>query len=128
MAQNTFQQTVDRVLEKDARYAAAAYVFVRMALDYTVKKFCEGRGGEKKVRHVSAKEFLEGIRLFALESFGPMASTVFEEWGVKKTDDFGNIVFNLIDAGDLRRTEDDKLEDFHNVYNFKRVFDDPYMP
>ena len=86
------------------------------ALDFTTKKL-ERKG------HVSGQELLEGIRDYALELFGPMARTVLEYWGIKNTRDFGEIVFNMIDAGLLGKAEQDSREDFENVYDFKAVFD-----
>ncbi len=127
MANKSFQQFLDTVTARDSRYAAGAYIFVRMALDYTVKKLRSA--DESRVGgNISTEEFLEGLKDFALESFGPIAYTVLEEWGVKSTDDFGEIVFNMIDGGELRGTEDDKKEDFNSRYSFKTVFLDPYLP
>ena len=90
-----FQKTLESILRDDSRYAAGAYVFVRMALDFTVKRLCS-MNPSRKERHVSSKELLEGIRLFALETFGPMALPLFEEWGVRSCLDFGQIVFNRV--------------------------------
>jgi len=127
MAQKSFQQSLEHLVKADPRYAAGGYIFVRMALDYTVKKLCSDNK-QRAGKHVSASELLNGIREFALESFGPMAYVVLEEWGVKNTADFGEIVFNLIECGELRRTEDDKREDFRGGYNFKAAFVDPFLP
>ena len=114
-------------MRDDSRYAAGAYIFVRMALDFTVKRLC-AMNPTRKERHVSSKELLEGIRLFALETFGPMAMPLFEEWGVRSCLDFGQIVFNLVDAQALTKTDDDKLEDFADGYDFREAFVLPYLP
>lgn len=105
----------DRILKKDSRYRIPAYIFVLEALDYTRKKF----NAEK---HVTGKQLLEGIKELAIKRFGPMAKMVFEYWGVTKTIDFGNIVFNMLDANILSKTEEDKLQDFDEVYDFEEVF------
>ena len=76
--------------------------------------------------HVTGAELLEGIRQFALEQFGLMTRTVFRRWGIFSTDDFGRIVFELIDRGELRKTERDQLSDFFSVYEFEDVFDREY--
>ncbi len=128
MALRTFKEIYEQILKKDARYPANAYIFVRMALDYTVKKVFKNKSPQERERHVSACELLDGIRIFALETFGPMAATVFKEWGVSKTDDFGNIVYNLIDVGELRRSSDDKKEEFNGAYTFKEAFEEPFLP
>ena len=127
MSKRKFQQTLESILKDDSRYAVGAYVFVRMALDFTIKRLCT-QDPKRKNRHVSAKEFLEGIRIFALETFGPMAMVLFEEWGVKSCEDIGQIVFNLIEAQALRKTEDDKIEDFSGGYDFKEAFVEPFLP
>lgn len=103
------------VVARDARYHINAYRFVYEALDYTVKQL------EKK-RHISGRELLEGIKNLALEQFGALAVMVFDVWGVRKTADFGNIVFNLVEAEMMSRSEEDSREDFDDVYDFSQVF------
>lgn len=103
------------VLEKDPRYKLEAYLFLLAALDFT-------RRMTKKEKHVTGQELLEGIKQLAIKNFGMMSKTVFESWGVKTTDDFGEIVFNLVDAKLLSKTEEDKKKDFHQVYDFEDVF------
>ncbi|MBQ6534186.1 MAG: hypothetical protein IJI37_03370 [Opitutales bacterium] len=122
-----FQKTLEAILKDDNRYAAGAYVFVRMALDFTVKRVCAANP-ERRERHVSAAELLDGIKDFALETFGPMAYTLFEEWGVRDTGDFGQIVFNLIRAQALRKTEEDKIEDFSGGFDFREELVEPFLP
>ena len=109
------------ILEKDDRYTAGAYVFVREGLDHTVKKM-------KKPRHVSGGELLDGMREYALEQYGPVAKRVLSEWGIKECVDFGNIVFNLVDAGLLGKTEEDSIEDFMGGYDFHEAFIKPFQP
>jgi uncharacterized repeat protein (TIGR04138 family) len=77
----------------------------------------------KRSDHVSGRELLEGIREFGLEQYGPMTLTVFQHWGIRTTEDFGEIVFNLVENGLLKKTEEDSRADFKNVYDFKEVFD-----
>ena len=109
------------VLEKDDRYTVPAYIFVREGLDHTVKKL-------KKPRHVSGHELLDGMREYALREYGPIAKRVLSEWGIKECIDFGNIVFNLVDAGLLGQTEEDSIEDFMGGYDFHEAFIKPYQP
>jgi len=103
------------VAARDGRYHINAYRFVYEALDYTVKQL------EKK-RHISGRELLEGIKNLALEQFGALAIMVFDVWGVRKTSDFGNIVFNLVEAQMMSRSDEDSREDFDDVYEFRQVF------
>jgi uncharacterized repeat protein (TIGR04138 family) len=110
------------IARRDPRYAYEAYEFVFAALAHTQKAL--GReprdepGDEPEVtHHVSGRELLYGIRDLARREFGLMARTVFRRWGVNRTDDFGEIIFNLIDANLMSKTPDDSRRDFHDVYD-----------
>jgi|UniRef100_A0A7C6A881 uncharacterized repeat protein (TIGR04138 family) len=109
----------EEILKKDSRYKLEAYLFVLAALEYT-------REMTGKPKHVTGKELLEGIKQLGLEQYGIMTKTVFESWGVKTTNDFGQIVFNMVASGILSKTEEDKIEDFDNVYDFTEVFEKNY--
>ncbi len=127
MGLRRFQKTLESILKDDKRYAVGAYVFVRMALDFTVKRVC-ALDPNRAERHVSAQELLEGIKDFALETFGPMAAVLFEEWGVRSTEDFGQIVFNMVQAKALRKNDEDKIEDFANGFDFHEALVLPFLP
>jgi len=71
-------------------------------------------------RHLTGQQLCEAIRCLSLEQFGYMAKLVFNQWGVTKTGDFGHIVFNLIEIGQMRKTESDRREDFDDVFDFDR--------
>jgi uncharacterized repeat protein (TIGR04138 family) len=73
-------------------------------------------------RHVTGQELCEAIRRYALDQYGLMAKTVLNSWGVHETGDFGEIVFNLIRVGRMRKTPHDRREDFDNVYDFGVAF------
>ena len=119
-----FAQAVEEILQRDARYDREAYLFVRDALDHTVKHRGKARGEIRE--HVSGQELLGGLRIYALQQFGPMVPTVFEHWGIHATYDVGCIVFNLIGAGIFGKTDRDTLEDFRNVFCFQEAFVDPF--
>jgi uncharacterized repeat protein (TIGR04138 family) len=108
--------TIRKIVRRDPRYQAQAYYFMFDALDYTIQRL-------RKVRHVTGKELLEGVREYATEHFGFLARAVLAEWGVHSTGDFGEIVFNLVDAGLLSRTENDTKADFVDVYAFEEAFE-----
>jgi len=110
-----FYQVSEDIYAKDNRYKPDSYEFVMQALHFTQTKL-------KKESHVNGKELLEGIRDFAIEQYGPMARTVLKHWGITKTEDFGNIVFNMINEKILSKTEDDSIDDFKEVYNFDAAF------
>jgi uncharacterized repeat protein (TIGR04138 family) len=111
-----FYKKLKKIIKNDPRYKADAYEFVMQALWFTQKKL------EKK-DHVTGKELLEGIREFGLEQFGPMTKAVFQHWGIRTTADFGEIVFNMVDDGIMRKTTQDSRDDFKNVYEFDKAFD-----
>jgi uncharacterized repeat protein (TIGR04138 family) len=104
----------------DGRYDAGAYRFVFEGLNHTLSKLPEAR-------HVTARELLDGIRDLAKEKFGFLARTVFESWGVHATNDFGEIVFSLVSYGLMGKTEEDRREDFDDVFDFRKVLDEEYL-
>ncbi|HWD18312.1 MAG TPA: Minf_1886 family protein [Verrucomicrobiae bacterium] len=120
-----FEEAVAKIVAQDARYQYAAYVFVQEALKHTQKML--GRSSSGKA-HVGGKELLEGIRGYALETYGPMALTVLEEWGVRSCEDFGEIVFNMIAHNLASKTDSDSREDFRHGYDFIEAFRKPFLP
>ncbi len=126
MHEVSFEETLDQIIARDPRYQRDAYFFVREALDYTQKNMAKGTRGT--IRHVSGQELLGGIRAFALEEFGPMTMTVFEEWGIRACRDFGEIVFNMVESGLLGKTEQDSRADFEGGYDFDDAFRKPFLP
>lgn len=73
-------------------------------------------------RHVSGQELCEAARRYGLQQYGFLAPTVLATWGIRRTEDFGEIVFNMIEIGQMRKTKADKREDFHGVYEFDDAF------
>jgi uncharacterized repeat protein (TIGR04138 family) len=139
---------INDLLEQDRRYKFEAYAFVFEALSYAQNVL--GYGVEQEgeslehnefsfdahdeddddeedsdvdiERHVSGQQLCEAIRLYALEQFGYMTKIVLNSWGVRKTSDFGEIVFNLLEIEQMRKTPHDRREDFDDVYDFDDVF------
>lgn len=126
MKHKDFAEVVQLIRKEDSRYEKGAYYFLRQALDHTVKKLRDDNRAERQ--HVTGPQLLDGIREYALEQYGPMAFTLLTEWGVESCEDFGNIVFNLVDYEILGKTENDKPEDFSAVYNFREAFAEPFEP
>lgn len=117
---------LERLLSEDKRYKKPAYIFVFDALSYAHSEL--GMGGEaseasesdeSNERHLTGQQLCEGIRLFALDQYGYMAKCVLNSWGVQTTGDFGEIVFNLIRIGLMRKTPTDRREDFDDVFDFE---------
>ena len=110
-----FYKIAEEIYEKEPRYKPDSYEFVMQALHFTQRKL-------KRVGHVSGKELSEGVRDFAVELYGPMAKTVLSHWGINKTEDIGTIVFNMIAAGLLSKSDGDTLDDFRGVFDFEVAF------
>jgi uncharacterized repeat protein (TIGR04138 family) len=126
MQEVSFEEALEIIHTKDPRYEKDAYLFVREALDFTQKNI--GRDTRGRVRHVTGQELVGGLRDYALQQFGPMALTVFEQWGVHNCQDFGEIVFNMVDFGLLAKTENDNRMDFEGGYEFEEAFRKPFLP
>lgn len=126
MAKINFAEVVEQICEKDTRYAADAYHFVQEGLNHTLKSL--KRGGQHAHRHVSGQELLSGLRDFALKEYGPMSKAVLNEWGIRTTDDFGQVVFNLVNSSVLGKNENDSPNDFKNVFTFDDAFVKPFAP
>ena len=126
MQEINFDATLDNILATDSRYHRDAYLFVREALDFTQKQIIKENRGQ--VRHVTGQELLNGIKQLALQQFGPMVVTVFEEWGIRNCRDFGEIVFNMVEIGLLAKTDKDSRDDFQVGYDFDEVFRKPFRP
>jgi uncharacterized repeat protein (TIGR04138 family) len=124
---------LNELVRRDPRYAYEAYEFVFAALAHTQKML--GRvppppdlGGEapEKDYHVSGPQLLAGVIDFARREFGLMARTVFLLWGINSTADFGEIVFNLVEANLMSKTAEDNRRDFENVFDLDRVLVEDY--
>lgn len=125
MSKPTFSEIVDKICAQDTRYDSDAYGFVREGLDFTLKSL-KRSGGQS--RHVSGQELLAGLRDYALKEYGPMSKTLLNLWGVKSCEDFGFIVFNLVNQGILGKTDADSPDDFRNGYSFEEAFVRPFEP
>lgn len=122
-----FDEELEKIVAKDSRYTREAYLFVREALDHT-QKMIGKPGKDDAPRHVTGQQLLEGTRDYALQQFGPMALTVLEEWGIRRCEDFGEIVFNMVENSLLAKTEEDSREDFKGGYDFETAFRSPFLP
>ena len=131
---------IAKLLKEDRRYKIDAYAFVFEALNYAHTQL--GMGAERPAeseeedpeepipkeaeRHLTGQQLCEAIRQYAVEQYGGMAKSVLAHWGVRSTGDFGEIVFNLIAIGQMRKTDSDRREDFDNVFDFEDGFRDVF--
>lgn len=119
-------KTLEQVVRETDRYPIDAFHFIHQGLGFTVERMHGKNEDEKVVRHISGRELASGLRDFAQERWGLMARTVLHRWSINGTIDFGRIVFALVENGLLAKTEEDRLDDFANVYDFREAFDGGY--
>lgn len=102
------------------RYDERAYIFVLAAIEHLQTRL-DAR------RHVSGQELAWACRDLALERFGLLARTVLDCWGIRASADFGHVVYAMVDVGLLSTQPGDRVEDFADVYDFRRAFDEGYV-
>ena len=144
MQKSDFSDCLDALVAADPRFEKEAYLFVREALDWTLKRQEQAGAALRKAqkrsgkdsstakdepeRHVSGQQLVAGARDLALGEWGPMAITVLAHWGISSTSDIGAIVYNLIDARIFGKNEGDSRTDFDDVFSFHEAFVRPYLP
>ncbi len=111
-----------QLLQTDLRYQLNAYQFVRDALAYAQEVLPDEESEDENEPHLTGQQLCEAIRLFAIDQFGYMSKTVLNNWGIQGTSDFGEIVYNLIDIGMMKKSETDQREHFAEVYSFEKAF------
>jgi uncharacterized repeat protein (TIGR04138 family) len=119
------EDDIRKIVAADPRYPYDAYIFVQEALQHTQRALGRNKTEHK---HVGGKELLDGLRQYALKSFGPMVPTVLAEWGIHSCEDIGEIVFNMIEHGVASKTETDRREDFKGNFTFDDAFRKPFLP
>jgi uncharacterized repeat protein (TIGR04138 family) len=141
----SFRDEWARVIANDPRYSIEAYAFILEALNQArqsklksaprdraegatskaprpAEPAPEASGKPRVSGHVNAGELCDAVRRLALRQYGLLGATVLAHWGVRSTSDIGDIVYNLIAAGDLEKTENDSRADFNGVFDFESVF------
>src|SRR5580704_7046905 len=122
--QRSFNEVVEQIIDRDPRYEKEAYLFLKEALEFTIKQ--KKRGKSEAGSHVNAVELMDGLRQLALKEFGPMVMTVFEYWGIYGSEDVGQMVYSLIESGVFGKTESDSIEDFRRALDFREAFVTPF--
>ena len=109
----------DRIRLRESRYDERAYLFVLAALEFVQQRLPERR-------HLGGRELAEGCRDLALARYGVLARTVLEHWGLRRSEDIGEVVFALVDTGLLMSQPTDTKEDFVQAFDFHEAFDTAY--
>jgi uncharacterized repeat protein (TIGR04138 family) len=128
------EQDIDikAIFERAGGYSPSCLPFIRDGLAHTVE-MVHGQPEAALLelpdeqRHVSGAQLCLGLRDYAIQQYGLMSRSVLNRWGIRSTRDFGHIIFAMVDAGLMRKTEDDSLEDFEGVYEFDEAFGDPRL-
>jgi uncharacterized repeat protein (TIGR04138 family) len=112
-----------RVLNAAGPYPIEAFTFVREGLTYTAQKVHRNPDSlAESDRHISGQQLCLGLRDYAIHQYGLLAPIVLSHWHVRRTDDFGRIVFAMITEGLMSKTDDDNPEDFRAIYDFDEAF------
>jgi len=124
--------SLDQLVSQDPRYPVEAYVFVREALAFASDSMelgvapdiaADPSPDQPREQHLTGQELCEAIRQFAINQYGYMAKVVLQRWGITATGNFGDIVYNMIDMGVMKKSPQDRRTHFDNVYDFDRVFE-----
>ncbi len=120
-----------KLLTDDPRYKLEAYQFIGSGLEFAQEASRKGKtkpppslesdDDERPVCHISGGELCHALRILAHQQYGYMARLVLASWGIHTTSDFGEIVYNLIKIGKMSKSENDRREDFDNVYDFEQA-------
>lgn len=115
---------------RDGRFSPEAFFFVYQALEFARYELDLGGSSDEAPpsseedpdretsRHITGQQLCEAIRQFALRQFGYLAECVLKSWGITKTGDFGEIVYCLIQWELMKKTPNDRREDFDDVFDF----------
>jgi uncharacterized repeat protein (TIGR04138 family) len=115
------EASIEEVILADGRYRLEAYGFLHESLARAVRDVYGGEAGAGG--HVSGQQLAESFRRLAMDRYGLMAPAVLRRWGIHASIDIGQMVYLLIDNGFMRKTEDDSVEDFRDVFDLDRDFD-----
>lgn len=123
-----------KAIAEQTRYPLDAFAFIQRGLDFTVTRL-HGELDEadynasddpedlEQSRHVSGQDLCRGLRDFAIKEYGLLARTVLRRWSITSCRDFGEIVFALVEGGVMRKTDNDSIHDFDNVFDFATAFE-----
>ena len=114
------KKSLDEIINEDGHYPPEAFAFLHEGLGRAVRAIHGDEAG--KPQHVTGQQLCQGLRDFAVERWGMLARTVLAKWNIHETLDFGNMVYLLIKHGHMKKTDEDSLDDFRDVYDFDEAF------
>ena len=113
------EEILQNLRARNPRFHGKGYLFLLSALHAVLE-------GMDEPRHISGEELANGVRNLAMARYGPMARTVLGHWGIHSTDDLGEMVFAMVDCGVMMKQEEDRREDFQDLFDFEEVFERDY--
>ena len=123
-----------KLIERAGPYPIEAFAFVREGLNHTVERAMLQHESAQRAglanpdtHHVSGQQLSLGLRDFAILQYGMLAPAVLRHWNIVRTEDFGRIVYAMIEGGVMSKTSDDSIEDFASVYDFDEAFSDAHL-
>ena len=117
-------KSMEQVILEDGRYPLEAFSFLHDGLSKAVREIYGEEARSEGQRHVTGRQLCEAMRDLAIERWGMLARTVLSKWHIHETIDFGNMVYLLVESGFMRKTDEDSIEDFRDVYDFDKAFRD----
>jgi uncharacterized repeat protein (TIGR04138 family) len=120
-------KSLPQVVREIGDYPLEGFEFVAAGVTYTVSKIHRSKKCKPDQRHVTGAQLCDGLRELAVQQWGYLARTVLRRWNIQSTADFGRIVFALVDNGFLQKTEQDRIEDFRDVFDFEQAFERGYQ-
>jgi uncharacterized repeat protein (TIGR04138 family) len=114
--------SIEEVIRADGRYPPEAYTFLHNALSCAVAEVYGDNQASPGQHHVTGRQLCEAARDHAIDKWGMLAMTVLARWNITETIDFGNMVYLLIEHDFMKKTDEDSLEDFRDVYDFDEAF------
>ncbi len=124
------ERPMEEVIREDGRYPLEAFAFLHDGLGQAVRSAHgeppETPPAEPGQRHVTGAQLCCSLRDAAVERWGLLARTVLRRWNIHATIDFGNMVYLLIENRYMKRTAEDSIEDFRDVYPFDEAFERAY--
>jgi uncharacterized repeat protein (TIGR04138 family) len=119
---------MEDVIRSDGRYPLEAFAFLHDALNHAVTAVHGAEASASRdadsetARHVSGMQLCQAMRDLAIERWGRLARPVLAKWNIHATIDLGNMVYLLVNNSFMRKTDDDSIEDFRDVYSFDDAF------
>ncbi|MFA5553512.1 MAG: Minf_1886 family protein [Phycisphaerae bacterium] len=110
------KEKLDQIASKDGRYHPKGVRFVYDGLGYTLKNL------SAEPQHISGQTLCEGLKELAMDRWGRLSMLVLDNWNIKNTRDFGEIVYLLIENQWMSAQPTDAIEDFNDVFDFHTAF------